>query len=369
MKTYLVGGAVRDKLLGLPVKDRDWMVTGATPEDMTRKGFRPVGQDFPVFLHPKSNEEYALARTERKSGHGYSGFVFHTSPDISVEDDLLRRDLTINAIAEDEQGQLIDPYQGQQDLQQRILRHVSPAFREDPLRILRVARFAARFYELGFTVAEETLSLMQEMVSEGEADWLVAERVWQETTRALDSKNPEIYFQVLYQVGALQVVMPEVCALYKSTPSLNSSALQVAAIESKDTVVRFACATVAETPEQKLAKLCQRMKIPVQFKGVAIICEKVLSFWGQDTLTAEESLTLLQQTDGFRRPERFEQILDACEILAQAAGHNHSWKEYLNKSLAACKALNVQDFLQQGLKGKELADALNNARIEAIRQL
>ena len=219
MKTYLVGGAVRDELLGLPVKDRDWVVTGATPEDMLKAGYKPVGLDFPVFLHPKTKEEYALARTERKSGHGYAGFVFHTSPDITVEEDLLRRDLTINAIAKDADDNLVDPYKGQQDLNNRILRHVSPAFREDPLRILRVARFAARFAAQGFTVAEETHQLMQDMVAEGEASWLVAERIWQETLRALESTTPAVYFQTLEACGALAVVMPELAKHFSNQAS------------------------------------------------------------------------------------------------------------------------------------------------------
>lgn len=209
MKFFLVGGAVRDKLLNLPVKDHDWVVVGSSPEQMTRQGFQPVGQDFPVFLHPDTKEEYALARTERKSGHGYSGFVFHTTPDVTLEEDLIRRDLTINAMAEDEHGTVYDPYGGQNDLKDKLLRHVSPAFQEDPLRILRVARFAARFYHLGFRVASETLELMTSMVDRGEASYLVPERVWQETMRALSEPAPEIYFEVLSACHAMNVVMPE----------------------------------------------------------------------------------------------------------------------------------------------------------------
>lgn len=214
MDMYLVGGAVRDALLNIPIKDRDWVVVGATPEQLLAQGFQQVGADFPVFLHPHNKEEHALARTERKSGSGYQGFDCRFSPDITLEEDLLRRDLTINAMAQDEQGQIIDPYHGQQDLQDKMLRHVSPAFAEDPLRVLRVARFAARFAGLGFQVAEETLALMRQMVTDGELDHLVAERVWQETQRALTEDHPQVYFQVLRDCGALNIWFKEIDDLF-----------------------------------------------------------------------------------------------------------------------------------------------------------
>ena len=209
MKIYLVGGAVRDALLGLPVTERDWVVVGATPDEMQAKGFRPVGQDFPVFLHPKTQEEYALARTERKSGHGYGGFTFHAAPDVSLDDDLVRRDLTINAMAQEEGGQVFDPFNGRMDLKARLLRHVSPSFAEDPLRVLRVARFAARYHWLGFRVADDTLVLMRQLADSGELDYLVPERVWKETSRALMERDPQVFFQVLHACGALKVLLPE----------------------------------------------------------------------------------------------------------------------------------------------------------------
>ncbi|MTI15619.1 multifunctional CCA tRNA nucleotidyl transferase/2'3'-cyclic phosphodiesterase/2'nucleotidase/phosphatase [Sansalvadorimonas verongulae] len=363
MKTYLVGGAVRDELLGLPVKDRDWVVTGATPDDMLKAGYKPVGLDFPVFLHPKTKEEYALARTERKSGHGYAGFVFHTSPDITVEEDLLRRDLTINAIAKDENDNLVDPYHGQKDLTNRILRHVSPAFREDPLRILRVARFAARFAEQGFTVAEETRQLMQKMVQEGEASWLVAERVWQETIRALESTAPVIYFQELESCGALNVVMPELAV------SFNEQALSLATQKNCDVTVRFACSLCStdSTSLKSVKALCKRMKVPSQYREVAEVTARILPQWFKGDITPELRLKLLQQTDGFRRPERFQQILTACHIFSEVSGGNRKLSTQLTADLEKCKAVDVQALIAQGLKGKELAEGIQQARLEAIQ--
>ena len=371
MKTFLVGGAVRDELLGLPVKDRDWVVTGATPEDMTQAGFRPVGQDFPVFLHPKTQEEYALARTERKSGHGYAGFTFHTSPDITLEEDLLRRDLTINAIAKDKNGNLVDPYNGQQDLKKRILRHVSPAFREDPLRILRVARFAARFAENGFTIAEDTRTLMQEMVEAGEAAWLVAERVWQETSRALESRVPDIYFRELHRANALQVVMPEIHENFASDNTLNVRALNVSAQALMPLTVRFACAvsTPSSDSYQKVSTLCTRMKVPVQFKDVAMLTAKVLPNWLESEVSPLTRLSLLQQTDGFRRPERFQHILDACKVLAKEHAGTSTLSEQLCQDLSACKQVDIQSLVKQGLKGKELAEAIQRTRLQALENI
>ncbi len=372
MNIFLVGGAVRDELLGLPVKDRDWVVTEATPEMMAKAGFRPVGQDFPVFLHPQTHEEYALARTERKSGHGYAGFTFHTSPDITLEEDLQRRDITINAIAKDADGQLIDPYHGQQDLQQRTLRHISPAFREDPLRILRVARFAARFEYLGFTIAPETMTLMQEIVADGEADFLVAERVWQETQRALESTNPERYFLALAESQALAVVMPEIAELFASPESLNSRSLQMAAQQGKDKVVRFACAVCSGTNDTRsenheaVAELCTRMRIPTQFKEVAQLCAEVLDNWSAAALDKEQRLALLLRMDGFRRQERFELLLHSCDILATCSGQQSTLSQQLLQDLSRCKAINIQPMIQQGLKGQDLADALHQARLQVM---
>ncbi len=369
MKTFLVGGAVRDELLGLPVKDRDWVVTGATPEDMTKAGYRPVGQDFPVFLHPKTQEEYALARTERKSGHGYAGFVFHTSPDITLEEDLLRRDLTINAIAKDDNGNLIDPYNGQQDINNRTLRHVSPAFREDPLRILRVARFAARFAPQEFTIAEETQKLMQEMVSEGEAGWLVAERVWQETIRALESNSPLTYFRELHLANALQVVMPEIADQFATVSTISAQALQQATESDSALPVRFACSmcTADEGSHSRVKELCTRMKIPVQYKDVAFQTSAIINYWLDESVTAETRLRLLQKTDGFRRPERFQHIMNACGIIAEVSGGKHDLSEQLPQDLEKCKTVDVQALVKQGFKGKELAAAIQAERLKAIQ--
>ncbi|WP_281646139.1 multifunctional CCA addition/repair protein [Parendozoicomonas sp. Alg238-R29] len=369
MKTYLVGGAVRDELLGLPVKDRDWVVTGATPEDMLQAGFRPVGQDFPVFLHPKTQEEYALARTERKSGHGYAGFVFHTSPEITLEEDLLRRDLTINAIAKDQHNSLIDPFDGQKDLKQRTLRHVSPAFREDPLRILRVARFSARFHDLNFSVAEETIELMKEMVAEGEVSWLVAERVWQETIRAIEGNTPAIYFQELHRCNALSVVMPELANQFKNSETLSAKVLTQAARKNFSATVRFACAicTVEEANLKNVQNLCKRMKIPSQYREIAEIVSKILPQWfTEQQLDAQTQLYLLQQTDGFRRPERFQQILATCQIFSEIGNGNQNLSAELEENLKTCKAVNIQELVKAGLKGRELAAAIQQARLEAI---
>ncbi len=368
MKIFLVGGAVRDELLGLPVKDRDWVVTEATPEIMAEAGYRPVGQDFPVFLHPETHEEYALARTERKSGHGYGGFTFHTSPDITLEEDLQRRDITINAIAKDDNGHLVDPYHGQQDLQQRILRHVSPAFREDPLRILRVARFAARFEYLGFTIAPESMALMQEIVADGEADFLVAERVWQETKRALECANPERYFLALSESNALAVVMPEIATLFSHAETHNSRSLHMAAQQGRNPIVRFACAVCSSANDnhEAVAELCTRMRIPTQFKEVAQLCAQVLDHWSSNTLEREQRLALLLQMDGFRRQERFELILHSCDILATNAGYQSKLSQLLLQDLSRCKAINIQPLIQQGLKGQQLADALHQARLQVM---
>ncbi|MCL6269968.1 hypothetical protein M3P05_08455 [Sansalvadorimonas sp. 2012CJ34-2] len=368
IQTYLVGGAVRDELLGLPVKDKDWVVTGATPEDMIKKGFRPVGQDFPVFLHPKTKEEYALARTEKKSGHGYAGFTFFTSPDITVEEDLLRRDLTINAIAKDDQGNLIDPYRGQKDIQKKLLRHISPAFREDPLRILRVARFAARFAPLGFQVADETRELMREMVQEGEAAWLVAERVWQETLRALGENDPARYFFELIEADALSVVMPEIASNFQSLSSVQAKALTLAQKDNAEAEIRFACAvnSAAQSNFDNVQSLCTRMKTPKQFKEVAELSAKLLAIWQEEPFSPEVRLSILQQADGFRRKDRFFLILRACSFLCEAADKKAFPKDQLISDLEKCTQIAVKAFVDQGLKGKELAEAIQAERLRVI---
>lgn len=298
MKIYAVGGAVRDELLGLPVRERDWVVVGARPEELLAQGFRPVGRDFPVFLHPGTQEEYALARTERKTAPGYAGFVFHAAPSVTLTEDLARRDLTINAIARDEKGELTDPYGGQADLAVKVLRHVSAAFSEDPVRILRVARFAARFPD--FSVAPETMALMRVMVGNGEVDALVPERVWQELARGLMESQPLRMFETLRECGALDKLLPSI----QVDPAIN----QVASILS----VRFAT-LVRHQSESEIRQLATRLHIPVECKEVARLaarfCESLLQ---GNLLTPDARLSVLEGCDALRRPERFELVLKTC---------------------------------------------------------
>lgn len=341
MKIYAVGGAVRDELLGLEVKDRDWVVVGAAPADMITRGYTPVGRDFPVFLHPQSHEEYALARTERKTAPGYAGFAFHAAPDVSLEQDLMRRDLTINAIARDESGQLIDPYGGRADLVAHVLRHVSPAFAEDPVRILRVARFAARFAD--FSVAPETMVLMREMVDAGEVDALVAERVWQELARGLMEARPSRLFEVLRECGALQRLLPELDALWGVPqradyhPEVDTGVhtmmvIDLAARLDAPLAARFAALMhdlgKARTPADLLPRhhgheakgvalveaVCERLRVPVECRDVARLAAR---FHGDIhramELRGDTMLGVLERCDALRRPERFEQVLLACE--------------------------------------------------------
>ncbi|MGH8413929.1 MAG: multifunctional CCA addition/repair protein [Gammaproteobacteria bacterium] len=397
MQTYLVGGAVRDELLGLPVKERDWVVVGATPAEMAARGFKPVGKDFPVFLHPESHEEYALARTERKTGPGYHGFEFHSAPDVTLEDDLRRRDLTINAMAQDAHGKLIDPYGGKRDLDARLLRHVSPAFSEDPVRLLRVARLAARFSALGFKLAPETLALMHEMATNGEVDALIAERVWQETAKALATKKPSVFFNVLRECGALKRVFPEIDRLFgvpqpeKHHPEIDTGVhvlmvLDQAARLSSDIAVRFAALVhdlgKGSTPadvlphhyghEERSVKLvealCERLRVPRDYRELALL---VAQYHGlvhrAQELRAETLLKLLQNTDAFRRPERFAQFLLACE--ADARGRKnledapYPQAEYLRTALAAAGAVKAP----AAGSGAEIGVQLHAARLEAIR--
>lgn len=399
---YLVGGAVRDQLLGLPVKDRDWVVTGATPADMLKQGFKPVGNDFPVFLHPETTEEYALARTERKTAKGYHGFQFHASPDVTLADDLARRDLTINAIAQGEDGNIIDPYHGQADLQAKLLRHVSPAFSEDPVRILRVARFTARFDRLGFKVADETMQLMCTMVAAGEVDALVAERVWQETVRALAEPNPERFFEVLRECGALKVLFPEVDRLFgipqppQHHPEIDCGihtmlVLQQAVKLSNMPEVRFAALThdlgKGLTPAEILpshhghepiscrltTELCQRLRIPTRFRQLA---EHVAAFHGHihkaKELRPQTFLKVLEATDAFRKPERFEQLLLACEADARGRtgfeNREYPQADMFRRALTACQQVNVREIVQQGLQGEQIKAETHRRRVEAIKQ-
>ncbi len=401
METYLVGGCVRDQLLGRSVKDRDWVVVGANPEELIALGYQSVGKDFPVFLHPESKEEYALARTERKTAPGYAGFAFHAAADVSLEDDLKRRDLTINAIAQDADGNLIDPYHGQQDIEDRILRHVSPAFAEDPVRILRIARFAARFADLDFTIADETRSLMKTMVNSGEVDALVSERVWQETERALAEPAPARYLEVLRECGALARIFPEIDALFgvpqpaEHHPEIDTGihtllVMEQAARLSKDTRVRYAAMThdlgKGITPKDELPShrgheengvplvkaLSDRLKVPKDYREIAVhVARYHLQFHRAKELRANTILKLIKSLDGFRRPERFQIFLLACEADARGRpGYEHKkmdQPELLQAAFAAAANIETQPIIARGFKGEAIAEELTQQRIKAIK--
>ena len=403
MQVYLVGGAVRDRLLGRAVKERDWVVVGATPAELERQGFIPVGRDFPVFLHPKTKEEHALARLERKVGPGYRGFTTEFSPAVTLEDDLRRRDLTINAMAEDAAGHVIDPYHGQRDLDARRLRHVSEAFAEDPVRILRVARFAARYASLGFEVAEDTLALMRRMVDDGEANALVAERVWTETEKALAEPNPEVFITVLRACGALRVVYPEIDALFgvpqpeKWHPEIDAGihtmmVLEQAARLSDDPIVRFAALThdlgKGTTPptqwprhvahEQRSVQLietmCQRLRIPNNYREIAVLVGRyhLLSHTLLE-LRAATLLELLENLDAFRRPVRLEQFILACEADARGRkgleGRDYPQSKMLREARDVAAAVSPSEADRAGLAGPAIAAHLRKARIAALEQL
>jgi len=403
MEIYLVGGYVRDQLLGLNTKDRDWLVVGATADKLLKKGYRQVGKDFPVFLHPETNEEYALARTERKTAAGYSGFSFHADTDVTLEEDLARRDLTINAIAQSDKGDLIDPYNGQADIKAKILRHVSPAFTEDPVRILRIARFAARFADLGFVIADETLMLMKNMVNSGEVDSLVAERVWQETVRALAEKTPARYFEVLRECGALEKLFPEIDRLWgvpqpeKHHPEIDTGihtmmVLTQAAKLSNDTKVRFAALVhdlgKGTSPKAQWPKhidhesrgvplveaLCDRYRIPNDYRELGVIVAKYhLHYHRAAELRADTFLKTLEYLDAFRRPDRFELFLLACEADSRGrTGYEDKKFEQpaiYRKVFNAAKALDAKEFVAKGLQGKEIKNELSKQRIQAIKEV
>lgn len=362
MKIYLVGGAVRDKLLGLPVKERDWVVVGATVQDMLNLGYRQVGKEFPVFLHPKTGEEYALARMERKVKPGYTGFTFDTSPTVTLEEDLLRRDLTINAMAETPEGQLIDPYHGKQDLDARRLRHVSPAFSEDPVRILRVGRFLARYAHLGFRIAPETIDLMRTMTETGEVSALVAERVWKELERALGEKQPEKFFEVLANCGALSVLFPGI-----EMDSVNMQALVNAAALSQQSTVRFAALLHAlPNPRKSIADLCHRYRVPNAYRELAqLTALHYPSVLDTATPTAETLLHLFSALDIFRRESRFHDFLLACQAIARARQCTID-TNWLITGAHITKSVNVQELIAQGLEGKALAGKLKEKRLEKI---
>ena len=409
MQIYMVGGAVRDRLLGRPVNDRDWVVVGATPEQMVAQGFTPVGRDFPVFLHPGSHEEYALARTERKSGRGYRGFVVQTSPDVTLEEDLSRRDLTINAIAASADwtgaGAVFDPYNGVRDLHARVLRHVTDAFREDPVRILRVARFAARFSD--FTIAPETLALMREMVADGEVDHLVPERVWQEVARGLMEERPARMFEVLRECGALAVLLPELDRLWgvpqraEYHPEVDSGVhamlvLDMAAQLQSPLSVRFAClchdfgkgTTPAEMlprhigHEQRSARLlqgvCARWRVPNDCKELAdVVAREHGNIHRSGELNAAAVLRLLERCDALRKPARFAEALLACECDARGRtgfeDRPYPQRQRLQTALDAALAVDTapvaQAAAQRGLKGPAIGEAVASARQQAVAQV
>jgi tRNA nucleotidyltransferase (CCA-adding enzyme) len=350
MKAYLVGGAVRDQLLGLPIKEKDWVVVGATVQEMLAAGFRQVGKDFPVFLHPTTKEEYALARTERKVGRGYTGFTFDTSESVTLEEDLQRRDLTINAMAETSEGQIIDPYHGARDLKNKILRHVSPAFSEDPVRILRVARFAARF---NFTVAPETLQLMRDMVNNGEVNALVEERVFKEFERALSEPYPQQFFAVLTAIDAQKVLFPEITAL---------GALENAIKLSHQPLIRFAALTSALNLEA-LRSLANRYRMPSDYRDLAILTiQHLKDVLNAENLTSEEIVSLFLSLDAFRREARFFNFLTICE----ACGSTNT--SLLKKYYSLAKEIDTKKITaDKSLNGKQIADKILTERINAIK--
>jgi tRNA nucleotidyltransferase (CCA-adding enzyme) len=394
---YCVGGAVRDRLLGLPVRDHDWVVVGSTPEEMAARGFKPVGSDFPVFLHPDTHEEYALARTERKTAAGYKGFNVYASPDVTLEQDLLRRDFTVNAIAEDADGKLIDPYNGQADLKAGILRHVSDAFAEDPVRILRGARFAARF---GFTFAPETLALMRSMVTNGEVDALVAERVWQELARGLMEKHPSRFFTTLRECGALKKILPEVDALYGVPqpahyhPEIDCGVHVMMVIDDtakheRPLEVRFAALGhdlgKATTPEDTLPrhigheqrsvdllnKLCERLRVPGECRDLALLVAQYHSHVHKAReLRADTIVKVFDRCDLWRKPERFAQILLACESDAHGrTGHeNDAYPQsaFMMECARAAQAVNAGDIARACADKNLIADKVREARILAV---
>lgn len=363
MQIYVVGGAVRDELLGLPVQDRDYVVVGATPEEMIRQGFKPVGRDFPVFLHPETHEEYALARTERKTAPGYHGFTFHAAPDVTLEQDLQRRDLTINAMARDEDGQLIDPYHGAEDLGEGLLRHVSDAFAEDPVRILRVARFAARF---GFTVAPETETLMQQMVEAGEADALVAERVWQELAKGLMERAPSTLFAVLRDCGALARVLPQLDALYEDGVIHDAlAALDAAAAANTALEVRVAALLRALQPEA-IEALAARLRLPANCRDLALLASRHGNTLADAAaLDAQELFELLEATDAWRRPERFGELVEAA--LAGEADAAAARARLLRVHQAAL-AVDAGAVARTQSGADAIKAAVAEARLDAIRK-
>lgn len=401
LAVYRVGGVVRDRLLGRPASDADYVVVGATPEVMRERGFRPVGRDFPVFLHPQTGDEYALARTERKAGRGYHGFVFHTGPEVSLEDDLERRDLTINAMAEDAAGEVVDPFGGRRDLEARVLRHVSPAFREDPVRILRLARFQARFPD--FSVAEETRALCRQMVEDGEADHLVPERVWQELSSALMEARPSKCFELLHDTGALAVILPELDRLFgvpqvaEHHPEIDAGLHTLMVVDQAARLggslpARFAALVhdlgkgltpVDELPRHvghektglpAIRAVCERLRVSVECRDMALLV-------GEHHLVAHRALELkpstvvrlLERLDAFRRRERLEPFLLACEADRRGrTGREHEpypQADFLRRAHAESAGVNARVFVERGLKGPAIAEAIHAERVKRVAEL
>ncbi|MCG9581525.1 multifunctional CCA addition/repair protein [Vibrio tubiashii] len=401
MQRYLVGGAVRDQLLDIEVYDRDWVVVGSTPEELLNKGYTAVGKDFPVFLHPESKEEHALARTERKVGSGYTGFECYFAADVTLEEDLLRRDLTINAMAQDPDGNIIDPFNGQRDLNDRILRHVSQAFTEDPLRVLRVARFAAKLHHLGFSVADETIELMRHIANSGELEHLTAERVWQEWHKSLSTQDPQVFLSVLKQCDALKVVLPELDALFgvpqpeKWHPEVDTGihtlmVAQQAALLSESLPVRFASQVhdlgkgitpESEWPSHKMhchtglkliKSLCERVRVPNEYRDLALmVCEQHSNIHRAAELRPETKLKVLNKFDVWRKPERLQDILICC--MADSRGRtgfediDYPQKAIFEKAYKAALSVNVQDIIKDGFKGAGIKKEMEKRRVEAIK--
>ena len=400
MKIFLVGGAVRDRLLNIPVKERDWVVLGETPDSMIQHGFRPVGKDFPVFLHPQSHEEYALARTERKTAPGYKGFVIHADPDVTLEQDLLRRDLTINAMAMTPEGEIIDPFGGRNDLDNRIFRHISPAFSEDPVRILRVARFAARYSHLGFCIADETQALMRQMIDSGEIDYLVPERVWAETQKALAERSPAAFFKVLKECGALPKVFPEIDALFgvpqpeRFHPEIDTGlhcllCLEQASHLSPKPEVRFAALVhdlgkALSPPEQwphhynheqkgvpVLERLCARLRIPNTYK---LLAKQVMNHHSRChrafDLRASTLVDTLAHLGAFKTDNRLNDILLACEAdyKGRTGLENTAYPQadFIKGAAKAATGVDTSSVLQNELRGPQIGEAIRHLRIKAV---
>ncbi|MEA9390442.1 multifunctional CCA addition/repair protein [Acerihabitans sp. TG2] len=400
MKKYLVGGAVRDGLLHLPVREKDWVVVGSTPAELLAEGYQQVGKDFPVFLHPHTREEYALARTERKSGQGYAGFTCYAAPDVSLEQDLLRRDLTLNAIAQDENGNLIDPYHGLEDIERRLLRHVSPAFGEDPLRVLRVARFAARFAHLNFRIAPQTMALMQQMALDGELPLIAPERVWKETEKALSTAHPQVYFQVLRDCGALAALFPEIDALFgvpapaKWHPEIDTGVhtlmtVAVATQLTPDIAVRFAtlCHDLGKglTPRElwphhhghgpagvKLVQaLCERLRVPNHVRDLAkVVAEYHDLVHTVERLTPKTLMKLFNAIDVWRKPERLEQIIMTSEADARGrTGFEHNpypQGDYLRAAFAVANSVTNREVIDAGFSGAQIGEEIRLRRLRAL---